>query len=224
MLITSQPAQLMPPPPHPIRILLPTGRPRPPGRPSQASTGKVCSCCLPCPSLAMSSTKFLPPSAFTIVAARLLYTSPVLTATKKPAKKNVKNTADRNPLRGRSATHRRGLQEPLNVEKYGLPEPVDSERRTKLVTAESHGLWGFFREKTALPTPENDHKHGACVLNINQLDSRSYVAHANSLRSQGARGALRNCVTSRGTICTGYGGSASRSRIFWRHRNWSASV
>lgn len=24
-----------------------------------------------------------------------------------------------------------------------------------------HGLWGFFRDKKALPTPEEDHKHGA---------------------------------------------------------------
>lgn len=71
-------------------------------------------------------------------------------------------TRDRNPDRGVSPLHRRGQKDPLGAAKYGLPEPVlDMERHTKVVTADDHGMWGFFRNKSGLPTPEENHKHGS---------------------------------------------------------------
>ncbi|CAZ85308.1 unnamed protein product [Tuber melanosporum] len=69
---------------------------------------------------------------------------------------------DRNKNRGVSAIHRqpkKGIQ--ISVSNVPLPEPVlDASKRTPVKVNPDHGLWGFFREKKALPTPEEDHKHG----------------------------------------------------------------
>ncbi|PWW79446.1 MRP-L47-domain-containing protein [Tuber magnatum] len=69
---------------------------------------------------------------------------------------------DRNKNRGVSAIHRQPKEDiQISVSKVPLPEPVlDASKRTAVKVSPDHGLWGFFREKKALPTPEEDHKHG----------------------------------------------------------------
>ncbi|KAL8690166.1 MAG: hypothetical protein Q9218_004333 [Villophora microphyllina] len=66
-----------------------------------------------------------------------------------------KRTRDNNPNRGVSALRRTGLRRPLEMMKYPLPVPVlNPEKRSKVAVDENHGLWGFFRDKKALNTPE----------------------------------------------------------------------
>ncbi|KAL8710628.1 MAG: hypothetical protein Q9220_004852 [cf. Caloplaca sp. 1 TL-2023] len=62
---------------------------------------------------------------------------------------------DRNPNRGVSALRRTGLRNRVEMSRYPLPKPVlDPEKRSKVAVDEKHGLWGFFRDKKALNTPE----------------------------------------------------------------------
>lgn len=69
---------------------------------------------------------------------------------------------DRSKNRGVSAIHRQPKKDiQISVSKFPLPEPVlDASKRTAAKVDPDHGLWGFFRDKKALPTPEEDHKHG----------------------------------------------------------------
>ncbi|RPA98164.1 MRP-L47-domain-containing protein [Choiromyces venosus 120613-1] len=69
---------------------------------------------------------------------------------------------DRNKNRGVSAIHRQPKKNiQISVSNVPLPEPVlDPSKRTAVNVNPEHGLWGFFRGKNALPTPEEDHKHG----------------------------------------------------------------
>ncbi|KAA8901700.1 mitochondrial 39-S ribosomal protein L47 (MRP-L47)-domain-containing protein [Sphaerosporella brunnea] len=67
-------------------------------------------------------------------------------------------TRDRNPNRGVSPLRHQAAKEPLSTEKYPLPVPAPVT--SKIVTDPDHGLWGFFRDKQPLPTPEEDHAHG----------------------------------------------------------------
>ncbi|KAF8539275.1 mitochondrial 39-S ribosomal protein L47 (MRP-L47)-domain-containing protein [Trichophaea hybrida] len=83
-------------------------------------------------------------------------------------------TRDRNPNRGVSAVRRQPHKEPLGVEKYGLPQPVvDPARHTQVETDPDHGLWGFFHDKKALPTPEEDDKHGR-AWSVEELRQKSW--------------------------------------------------
>jgi hypothetical protein len=75
-----------------------------------------------------------------------------------PARCFPRITRDRNPNRGVSPLRRVPQKEPLGAEKYGLPVPAPVT--SKVVTDENHGLWGFFRDKKALPTPAEDFAHG----------------------------------------------------------------
>ncbi|EPS41733.1 hypothetical protein H072_4372 [Dactylellina haptotyla CBS 200.50] len=56
-----------------------------------------------------------------------------------------------------------------------LPQPVrDPSRHTQIVTSPDHGLWGFFnQEKTAIPTPEEDYKHGR-AWSVEELRHKSW--------------------------------------------------
>ena len=69
---------------------------------------------------------------------------------------------DRSKNRGVSAIHRQPKKDiQISVSKFPLPEPVlDASKRTAVKVDPDHGLWGFFRDKIALPTPEEDYKHG----------------------------------------------------------------
>ena len=70
-------------------------------------------------------------------------------------------TRDRNKNRGVSALRRTGLKKPLSMSKEPLPQPVlDPAKRSKIQVDPNHGLWGFFKDKKALSTPEEDYAHG----------------------------------------------------------------
>ncbi|KAI5790129.1 mitochondrial 39-S ribosomal protein L47 (MRP-L47)-domain-containing protein [Geopyxis carbonaria] len=85
-----------------------------------------------------------------------------------------RHTRDMNSDRGISPLHRRPQKEPLGAEKHGIPQPVlDPARRTKIETDPDHGLWGFFQEQKALPTPEEDHKHGR-AWTVEELRQKSW--------------------------------------------------
>ena len=72
-----------------------------------------------------------------------------------------RTTRDMNKNRGISPLRHKGQKEPLGAEKHPLPKPVlAKEKRTPVVTDDDHPLWGFFRNKQALVTPEEDYKHG----------------------------------------------------------------
>ncbi|KAJ6264268.1 54S ribosomal protein L4 [Drechslerella dactyloides] len=72
----------------------------------------------------------------------------------------------RKPYPGRVSLQYKGME---------LPKPVmDPSKRTKLVTNPDHGLWGFFnKDKAAIPTPEEDHKHGR-AWSVEELRHKSW--------------------------------------------------
>lgn len=42
-----------------------------------------------------------------------------------------------------------------------MPEPeLDMSKHEKVKVDPKHGLWGFFLDKKALPTPDEDSEHG----------------------------------------------------------------
>ncbi|EWC44107.1 mitochondrial 54S ribosomal protein L4 [Drechslerella stenobrocha 248] len=51
---------------------------------------------------------------------------------------------------------------------------MDPSKHTQVVTNPEHGLWGFFnKEKAAIPTPEEDHKHGR-AWSVEELRHKSW--------------------------------------------------
>jgi len=88
-------------------------------------------------------------------------------------------TRDRNPNRGVSPMRRQTQKESLGAKKYGIPEPeLDPEKHTEVEVDAEHGLWGFFRDKTALPTPEDDHRHGISPAGRGRGEKRMVLLNA----------------------------------------------
>ncbi|KAF3904304.1 hypothetical protein ABW21_db0208566 [Orbilia brochopaga] len=56
-----------------------------------------------------------------------------------------------------------------------LPKPVtDPSKHTKVITSPKHELWGFFnKDKAAIPTPEEDHRHGR-AWSVEELRHKSW--------------------------------------------------
>jgi hypothetical protein len=78
------------------------------------------------------------------------------------ARQFPRSTRGRNPNRGVSPMRRRPQKERLGAQKYGIPAPnLGESRRTQPKSDDTHGLWGFFRDKKAIVTPDEDHKHGS---------------------------------------------------------------
>lgn len=68
---------------------------------------------------------------------------------------------DRSKLRGVSAIRRQPKKIALAAAKFDLPEPVlDMSKHAKVEVNPDHGLWGFFLDKKALPSPSEDNEHG----------------------------------------------------------------
>lgn len=68
---------------------------------------------------------------------------------------------DRSKLRGVSAIRRQPKKIALAAAKFDLPEPeLDMSKHEKVKVDPEHGLWGFFLDKKALPTPDEDSEHG----------------------------------------------------------------
>lgn len=67
---------------------------------------------------------------------------------------------DRSKLRGVSALKRQPKKIALAAAKFDLPTPVAKEKHKKVEVDPEHGLWGFFVDKKALPTPVEDSEHG----------------------------------------------------------------
>lgn len=68
---------------------------------------------------------------------------------------------DRSKLRGVSAIRRQPKKIALAAAKFDLPEPeLDMSKHEKVQINPEHGLWGFFLDKKALPTPDEDSEHG----------------------------------------------------------------
>ncbi|MCJ1341351.1 54S ribosomal protein L4 mitochondrial [Bachmanniomyces sp. S44760] len=83
-------------------------------------------------------------------------------------------TRDRNKNRGVSALRRTGLKKPLSMSKEPLPQPVlDPAKRSKIQVDPNHGLWGFFKDKKALSTPEEDYAHGR-PWSVEELRQKSW--------------------------------------------------
>lgn len=105
-----------------------------------------------------------------------VFLAPILALTSKPVHQHSyfstssplceRRKRDGNPNRGVSALRRTGLRYPVGMSKEPLPQPVlDPSKRTKIKTAENHGLWGFFNsQRTSLSTPEEDNAHGMQTL------------------------------------------------------------
>jgi large subunit ribosomal protein L47 len=87
----------------------------------------------------------------------------------------VRKTRDNNPHRGESTIRRTGPRYPLSVSKTPLPEPVlDPRKRSKVEVDETHGLWGFFHDKTKpMSTPEEDNNHGRAWC-VDELRAKSW--------------------------------------------------
>ena len=124
------------------------------------------------PRTALRLLRFRPPAALTTTTTTTTTTnSSIAIATANfsisaPALFPGRITRDRSRNRGVSAVHRQPHKESVSVRKYPLPQPVlDPEKHTPVKTDDDHGLWRFFDEsKSALPTPAQDDRHGACAL------------------------------------------------------------
>jgi large subunit ribosomal protein L47 len=83
-----------------------------------------------------------------------------------------RNTRDMNRERGVSTIRRTGPRKPWATARkiQHIPKPVlDPSKRSKPVTDEHHGLWGFFGSKEKpISTPEEDAEHGRewCVQEL----------------------------------------------------------
>lgn len=88
-----------------------------------------------------------------------------------------------NKERGVSAVRRTGLRYPVGMSNRPLPEPVlDPEKRSKITTDESHGLWGFFnKDKKLLTEPLEESQHGMYSCPIT---ARSMEAYTRFLRAR----------------------------------------
>ena len=114
---------------------------------------------------ALRLLRFRPPAALTTTTTAAATTIATTNfSTSAPAQFPGRITRDRNRNRGVSAVHRQPHKGSVSVGKYPLPQPVlDPKERTPVETDEDHGLWAFFENKTPLPTPDDDHKCGACA-------------------------------------------------------------
>jgi large subunit ribosomal protein L47 len=77
-------------------------------------------------------------------------------------------TGDRNKRRGVSPLRRTGPKKPLSVSNEPLPQPVlDPAKRSAVITANDHGLWGFFtKDKKPMVLPEVEAAHGLSIWSI----------------------------------------------------------
>ncbi|KAI5836841.1 mitochondrial 39-S ribosomal protein L47 (MRP-L47)-domain-containing protein [Morchella snyderi] len=81
---------------------------------------------------------------------------------------------DRSKLRGVSALRRSPKKIALAAAKFPLPEPVKLEdHKDKLEVNPNHGLWGFFADRQALPTPLEDSEHGR-AWTVEELRAKSW--------------------------------------------------
>lgn len=79
-------------------------------------------------------------------------------------------------MRGVSALRRKYPKEPLEMSKVPLPKPVlDPSKHTKVETDPDHGLWGFFDDKKALRSPEEDAAYGMSNWHFYYLSSQTLI-------------------------------------------------
>jgi large subunit ribosomal protein L47 len=101
--------------------------------------------------------------AFLVPSAKCTRNAPAAGFSTSPARCKK----DNNINRGLSAVRATGLRPrqtlsvmEKNFNKQRLPKPVKINEKEKVVGTDTHGLWGFFKDKKLLQTPVEEQRHG----------------------------------------------------------------